>query len=85
MSNKLEIASDYISAIFFAKDDMEAKMYSKAKDMAIFIHSLDNLHRKYSKYMDNLTEDQEEIIEKIFSDIFKLKEDNNIVVEDIIN
>ena len=73
-----------IKAVFIAKTTKEAKLLSKAEDMALFIYSLDNIRRKHLKY-SSYSDEIEDVLETVFEDINEAICNYNIVIEDLID
>lgn len=73
-----------IKAVFIAKTNKEAKLLSKAEDMASFIFELSNIRRKYLKYGD-YSEEVFDALEKVFDDIRGALGSSNIIIDDLID
>ena len=67
---------------FETKDEKEALRIIKSLDMASVLFELSNIRRKYIKYGD-LSEEQDEAVEKVFQDIFEEVSDKGLVIEDL--
>ena len=68
---------------FETKDAKEALRIVKSLDMACVLFELGNLRRKYIKYGD-LSEEQDEAVEKVFQDIFEEINKKGLVIDDLL-
>ena len=68
---------------FETKDAKEALRIVKSFDMACVLFELDNIRRKYIKYGD-LSEEQDEAVERVFKDIFEEINKKGLIVDDLL-
>ena len=68
---------------FETKDAKEALRIVKSLDMACVLFELGNIRRKYIKYGD-LSEEQDEAVEKVFKDIFEEINKKGLIVDDLL-
>lgn len=68
---------------FETKDAKEALRIVKSLDMACVLFELGNIRRKYIKYGD-LSEEQDEAVEKVFQDIFEEINKKGLVIDDLL-
>jgi len=71
-------------AIFIASNSKEAKLLSKAEDLAFFITDILDIRRSINKYED--WDDKEyNGAEKVFNRILERMNNRNIVISDLID
>ena len=68
---------------FETKDAKEALRIVKSLDMACVLFELGNIRRKYIKYGD-LSEEQDEAVERVFKDIFEEINKKGLVIDDLL-
>ena len=68
---------------FETKDAKEALRIVKSLDMACVLFELGNIRRKYIKYGD-LSEEQDEAVERVFKDIFEEINKKGLIVDDLL-
>lgn len=68
---------------FETKDAKEALRIVKSFDMACVLFELGNIRRKYIKYED-LSEEQDEAVERVFEDIFEEVNKRCLVIDDLL-
>ena len=68
---------------FETKDAKEALRIVKSLDMACVLFELGNIRRKYIKYGE-LSEEQDEAVEKVFKDIFEEINKKGLIVDDLL-
>ena len=68
---------------FETKDAKEALRIVKSFDMACVLFEIGNIRRKYIKYGD-LSEEQDEAVEKVFKDIFEEINKKGLIVDDLL-
>ena len=68
---------------FETKDAKEALRIVKSFDMACVLFELGNIRRKYVKY-EELSEEQDEAVERVFKDIFEKKKKKGLVIDDLL-
>lgn len=68
--------------IFTTEDPKEGLRIQKATDMANFINDVTyDIRRRYLKYDDTLTQEQHDVVEKVFEDIFERMHEYDINLE----
>jgi hypothetical protein len=71
-------------AIFIARDSKEARLFSKAEDLAFLVGDILDIRRSIEKYED-WPEAEYEGADKVFSRILEAINHRNIVLSDIID
>ena len=71
--------------IHTTEDEKEANRIVKSLDMALALYDITyTTRRAYLKYDETLTEEQYQIVEKVFQDIFDCLTDNGVNIEDLL-